>query len=102
VPPPGVRPRVSPKGPDGDLAEPSTLVRDAHAAGLVLHPYTARNEYPFLPPDFRRGTAPDAYGDGFGLFQVYFATGIDGIFTDNADTGLLAREDFLARRSVNR
>jgi glycerophosphoryl diester phosphodiesterase len=93
---------VIPKGPDGNLTEPSTLVRDAHAAGLVLHPYTARNENPFLPPDFRKGTAPDAYGDSFGVFQVYFATGIDGIFTDNADTGLLAREDFLTGRSVNR
>jgi glycerophosphoryl diester phosphodiesterase len=36
------------------------------------------------------------------VFQAYFATGIDGIFTDNADTGLLAREDFLSGRHVNR
>ncbi|WP_037860132.1 glycerophosphodiester phosphodiesterase [Streptomyces sp. NRRL S-340] len=93
---------VIPKEADGNLGRPSTLVRDAHAAGLVLHPYTMRNENPFLPPKFRKGTAKDAYGDAFGLFQAYFATGIDGIFTDNADTGLLAREDFLSRRSVNR
>ncbi|MEV5080975.1 glycerophosphodiester phosphodiesterase [Streptomyces sp. NPDC056159] len=92
---------VIPKDADGNLTQPSTLVRDAHAAGLILHPYTARNENPFLPPKFRKGTAADAYGDVFGVFQAYFATGIDGIFTDNADTGLLAREDFLGGRHVN-
>ncbi|MFF8596179.1 glycerophosphodiester phosphodiesterase [Streptomyces sp. NPDC015220] len=92
---------VIPKDADGNLAAPSTLVRDAHAAGLILHPYTVRNENPFLPPKFRKGTAKDAYGDVFGVFQAYFATGIDGVFTDNADTGLLAREDFLANRPVN-
>ncbi|MEV5005093.1 glycerophosphodiester phosphodiesterase [Streptomyces sp. NPDC093064] len=92
---------VIPKDADGNLTQPSTLVRDAHAAGLILHPYTARNENPFLPPKFRKGTAADAYGDVFGVFQAYFATGIDGIFTDNADTGLLAREDFLSGRHVN-
>jgi glycerophosphoryl diester phosphodiesterase len=86
---------VIPKDADGNLTEPSSLVRDAHAVGLVLHPYTVRDENPFLPPKFRRGTAADAYGDVFGVFQAYFATGIDGVFTDNADTGLLAREDFL-------
>ncbi|MFE4411688.1 glycerophosphodiester phosphodiesterase [Streptomyces sp. NPDC056821] len=92
---------VIPKDADGNLTQPSTLVRDAHAAGLILHPYTARNENPFLPPKFRKGTAADAYGDVFGVFQAYFATGIDGIFTDNADTGLLAREDFLSGQHVN-
>ncbi|MFJ6558405.1 glycerophosphodiester phosphodiesterase [Streptomyces sp. NPDC091412] len=93
---------VVPKDADGNLTRPSTLVRDAHAAGLILHPYTARNENPFLPPAFRKGTAADAYGDVFAVFQAYFATGIDGIFTDNADTGLLAREDFLSGRHANR
>ncbi|MFF4758121.1 glycerophosphodiester phosphodiesterase [Streptomyces sp. NPDC001292] len=93
---------VIPKDAEGNLTEPSRLVRDAHAAGLILHPYTVRNENPFLPPKFRKGTAVDAYGDVFGVFQAYFATGIDGIFTDNPDTGLLAREDFLSGRHANR
>ncbi|GAA4927201.1 glycerophosphodiester phosphodiesterase [Streptomyces coeruleoprunus] len=85
---------VIPKGPDGRLGEPTTLVRDAHARGLVLHPYTLRNENSFLPADFRRGTDPAAYGDVFGAYAAYFATGIDGIFTDQPDTGLLAAADF--------
>jgi glycerophosphoryl diester phosphodiesterase len=87
---------VIPKDADGRLTEPTTLVRDAHARGLVLHPYTMRNENTFLPADFRRGTDPSAYGDVFGAYKAYFATGIDGIFTDNPDTGLLAAADFTA------
>ncbi|MET7404900.1 glycerophosphodiester phosphodiesterase [Streptomyces parvulus] len=86
---------IIPRDSGGRLIEPTTLVRDAHRAGLVLHPYTMRNENPFLPAEFRKGTDPDAYGDAFGAFRTYFATGIDGIFTDNPDTGVLAREDFV-------
>ncbi|THA27287.1 glycerophosphodiester phosphodiesterase [Streptomyces sp. RKND-216] len=88
---------VIPKNADGSLGEPTTLVRDAHAQGLVLHPYTMRNENGFLPTEFRRGEDPNAYGDAFGAFRAYFATGIDAIFTDNPDTGLLAAEDFRDR-----
>ncbi|MFI5686247.1 glycerophosphodiester phosphodiesterase [Streptomyces sp. NPDC051636] len=88
---------VVPKDANGRLTTPTTLVKDAHAVGLVLHPYTMRNENPFLPAEFRKGTAADAYGDVFGAFKAYFATGIDGVFTDNADTGVLARADFVNR-----
>ncbi|MFJ4757579.1 MULTISPECIES: glycerophosphodiester phosphodiesterase [unclassified Streptomyces] len=88
---------VIPKDAAGRLTTPTTLVRDAHRAGLLLHPYTMRNENPFLPAEFRKGTDPDAYGDVFGAYRVYFATGIDGVFTDNPDTGLLARQDFVNR-----
>lgn len=86
---------VIPKDAAGNLTTPTTLVKDAHAVGLVLHPYTMRNENPFLPTSFRKGTDVDAYGDSFGAFRTYFATGIDGVFTDNPDTGLLARADFV-------
>ncbi|GAA3916825.1 glycerophosphodiester phosphodiesterase [Streptomyces gulbargensis] len=84
---------VIPKDADGRLGEPTTLVRDAHARGLILHPYTHRNENAFLPADFRRGTDPAAYGDSFGALKRYLETGIDGIFSDNPDTALLAAAD---------
>lgn len=86
---------VIPKDANGNLTTPTTLVADAHKAGLILHPYTMRNENPFLPTNFRKGTDADAYGDVFGAYRTYFATGIDGVFTDNPDTGLLARQDFV-------
>jgi glycerophosphoryl diester phosphodiesterase len=87
---------IIPKDASGNLTTPTTLVDDAHDAGLILHPYTMRNENPFLPANFRKGTGADAYGDAFGAFRTYFATGIDGVFTDNPDTGVLAREDFIS------
>ncbi|MFD7304216.1 MULTISPECIES: glycerophosphodiester phosphodiesterase [Streptomyces] len=86
---------VIPKDAAGRLTRPTTLVADAHKVGLVLHPYTLRNENPFLPADFRKGTDPDGYGDVFGAYRTYFATGIDGVFTDHPDTGLLARQEFV-------
>ncbi|MEU9794360.1 glycerophosphodiester phosphodiesterase [Streptomyces sparsogenes] len=97
----GIGPDLSliiPRDSSGKLTTPTTLVKDAHAAGLVLHPYTMRNENSFLPADFRRGTDATAYGDAFGAFKKYFETGIDGIFSDNPDTALLAREDFRKNR----
>ncbi|MFD8619683.1 glycerophosphodiester phosphodiesterase [Streptomyces sp. DSS69] len=88
---------VIPKDASGRLTRPTTLVKDAHARGLLLHPYTLRNENSFLPADFRRGTDPNAYGDVFGAAAAYFATGIDGIFSDQPDTALLAAADFNGR-----
>lgn len=87
---------VIPRDASGKLLQPTSVVRDAHRAGLVLHPFTARNENQFLPADFRVGTDPNAYGDPVAAFRTWFATGIDGLFTDNADTAVLAREDFWA------
>jgi glycerophosphoryl diester phosphodiesterase len=83
------------KKADGSLDKTTTLVADAHKVGLILHPYTMRNENPFLPAEYRKGTDADGYGDPFGAFRTYFATGIDGVFTDNADTGVLARAAFV-------
>ncbi|WKX73396.1 glycerophosphodiester phosphodiesterase [Streptomyces sp. XD-27] len=90
-------PQVIAQDDKGKLGEPTTLVRDAHAAGLLVHPYTMRNENSFLPLDFRVGDDPAAYGNALGAVKAYFATGIDGIFSDNPDTALLARQAF--RRS---
>ncbi|MEV5440452.1 glycerophosphodiester phosphodiesterase [Streptomyces sp. NPDC052682] len=88
---------IIPRDASGHLTRPTTLVADAHRVGLVLHPWTMRNENPFLPADFRKGTDADGYGDVFGAYRTYFATGIDGVFTDQPDTGLLARADFVNR-----
>ncbi|MEU1126785.1 glycerophosphodiester phosphodiesterase [Streptomyces sp. NPDC005899] len=84
---------VIPRDGAGRLTTPTDLVRDAHARGLVLHPYTMRNENTFLPAEFRRGVDPGAYGDAFGALRTYFEAGIDGVFSDNPDTALLAASD---------
>ncbi|MFJ5612394.1 glycerophosphodiester phosphodiesterase [Streptomyces sp. NPDC093221] len=90
---------IIPRDASGRLLRPTAVVKDAHKAGLVLHPFTARNENQFLPADFQVGTDPNAYGDPLAAFKTWFATGIDGLFTDNADTAVLAREDFWTSRT---
>ncbi|HWK54893.1 MAG TPA: glycerophosphodiester phosphodiesterase [Hyphomicrobiales bacterium] len=61
-------------------------VREAHAAGLVVHPYTFRREAEQLPP---------TVGDFDGMLQLFLETlDVDGVFTDFPD--LVA--DFLRRR----
>ncbi|MER8185793.1 glycerophosphodiester phosphodiesterase [Kitasatospora sp. NPDC094015] len=92
---------IAPTDPaTGRLTTPTTLVADAHRAGLVLHPYTVRNENGFLPADFRRGTDPAAYGDAIGWAKRLYELGVDGFFTDNSDTTVLARGDFWASHGV--
>ncbi|MET8506931.1 glycerophosphodiester phosphodiesterase [Streptomyces sp. NPDC004787] len=88
---------ILPRDANGRLGAETMLVRDAHAQGLVLHPYTQRNENTFLPAEYRRGTDPAAYGDALGALRRFFETGIDGIFSDNPDTAALAAADFRDR-----
>ncbi|MFG3054156.1 glycerophosphodiester phosphodiesterase [Kitasatospora sp. NPDC048239] len=92
---------VAPVDATGKLQQPTTLVRDAHAANLLLHPYTVRNENGFLPVDYRRGTDPNAYGDAIGWACYLYELGVDGFFTDQTDTSVLARQDFWAAKGVN-
>ncbi|MFN2376559.1 MAG: glycerophosphodiester phosphodiesterase [Candidatus Binatia bacterium] len=76
---------------DGTLGTPTSFVDDAHAAGLEVVAYTFRNENEFLPVDLRRGTNAADYGDAFEEYRRYFATGLDGVFSDNPDTAVAAR-----------
>jgi glycerophosphoryl diester phosphodiesterase len=87
--------QVIPRDADGSLGEPTSFVRDAHAADLLVHPYTFRNENTFLPADLREGTADDDYGRAIEEQLRFWATGIDGLFTDNPDTGVVSRELFV-------
>ncbi|NUT51251.1 MAG: glycerophosphodiester phosphodiesterase [Saccharothrix sp.] len=84
--------RVIPRNAAGALLAPTTLVRDAHARGLIVHAWTFRNENNFLPADFRTSTDPAAYGNAFGEYAKFYATGLDGVFADNPDTAVEARK----------
>ena len=80
-----VIPRVN-----GRLGSASALVREAHARGLVVHPWTFRAEGVFMPEEFRRGDQPAALGDLAGQLRAFLAMGIDGFFTDQPDVGFAA------------
>ena len=80
----------------GRLLAPTTLVTDAHAAGLTVHPWTFRAENNFLPLDFKSSADPAKaaeYGDLFAELETYRRTGIDGAFTDNADIAIAQRTE---------
>ena len=74
---------VIPRGALGRLGKPTDLVRDAHAAGLKVHPWTFRRENYFLPLDDKGGVNPAGHGDLAGEITTYLKTGIDGLFSDN-------------------
>jgi glycerophosphoryl diester phosphodiesterase len=76
---------------DDTLGAPTTLVADAHAAGLLVHPYTFRNENQFLPANLRTTTSATDYGDAFAEYTAFFEAGVDGVFSDNPDTAVAAR-----------
>src|SRR5262249_40490317 len=63
---------------DMHLVAPSTLIADAHRAGLLLHPYTFRNEGMFLASDYG--------GDPVKEYEQFFKLGVDGVFPDFATT----------------
>ena len=84
---------IVPRDASGNSLPPTTFVRDAHRAGLVVHPYTFRNENTFLPLELRSSADPAAYGNAFAEYEQFFALGVDGLFSDNADTAVEARED---------
>ena len=76
----------------GSLAEvnsvvPTSLIADAHKAGLFVHAYTFRNEQKYLAGFYK--------GDPTAEFLTFFRAGIDGVFTDFANTGNAARAVFL-------
>ncbi|MBA2516948.1 MAG: glycerophosphodiester phosphodiesterase [Solirubrobacterales bacterium] len=82
---------IVPRDAQGGSLAPTSFVRDAHAAGLVVHPYTFRAENSFLPLELRFGADPAAYGNIFKELKQFFALGVDGVFTDNPDIGVAAR-----------
>jgi glycerophosphoryl diester phosphodiesterase len=82
---------IVPRDPTGRLLEPTTLVDDAHSRGLVVHAWTFRSENTFLPADFRIGTDPAAHGDAGAEYALFYALGIDGLFSDFPDVAVRAR-----------
>lgn len=77
---------------DATSTAPTTLIADAHKAGLFVHPFTFRNESRRLASDYNK--------DGKNEYAVYYKLGVDGVFTDFTDTALAARIEYL--KSIGR
>ena len=62
-------------------------MKNAHARGLLVHPYTFRNE--------QRRLAADYKGNPVNEYLRFYEAGVDGLFSDFADTAVAARVMFL-------
>jgi glycerophosphoryl diester phosphodiesterase len=75
---------IVPAGPDGRLLSPTSLVADAHRAGLLVHPWTFRSDGSFLAAEYG--------GDPEREYHQFFSLGVNGLFSDFSDTAGRARE----------
>ncbi|MDR6990605.1 glycerophosphodiester phosphodiesterase family protein [Luteimonas sp. 3794] len=77
----------------GGRFEATTLIADAHAAGLQVMPYTFRPENPYLPSALRSGGGHARNETGaIAEMRMYLDAGVDGLFAD---------DPALARRAVD-
>jgi glycerophosphoryl diester phosphodiesterase len=79
---------------DAIQQQPTSLISDAHHAGLFVHEYTFRSEkggYYHVPFD--------AKGDPVQEYLLHYRLGADGVFSDQADTALYARRLLEAQSS---
>jgi glycerophosphoryl diester phosphodiesterase len=87
---------------DREIALPTSLIRRAHKRGLDVHTWTFRNEPRRLASDYFRWVGDDDFAvdedqaAAKAEYKLFFALGIDGLFSDFPDTAVQAREEFLA------
>jgi len=62
---------------------PTSLVTDAHAAGLAVHAWTLRRENVFLPVTARRDGGEATIGCYDAVWDALVEAEVDGVFTDN-------------------
>jgi glycerophosphoryl diester phosphodiesterase len=68
---------------DRKLLPASAVIANAHAQGLLVHPYTFRNEQRRLASTYARNPVNE--------YLAFYEAGVDGLFSDFADTAVVAR-----------
>ncbi|MFP5455928.1 MAG: glycerophosphodiester phosphodiesterase [Alphaproteobacteria bacterium] len=83
---------IEPRDAEGRALAPTSLIADAHAAGLQVHPWTFRSENAFLPAGDRRGQGDAERGDPAAEYRRFLGYGVDGLFSDYPGDAVTARE----------
>jgi glycerophosphoryl diester phosphodiesterase len=68
---------------DASTGNPTSLIDDAHKAGLFVHAFTFRNESRYLARSY--------LGDPHAEYLQFFRLGVDGVFSEFPDTAIAAR-----------
>jgi glycerophosphoryl diester phosphodiesterase len=92
------KPLILPRDATGRSLAPTSLVHDAHAAGLIVHPWTFRSENYFLPAELRKGASPAEHGDAAAEYRQFFALGVDGLFSEFPAEAVKVRDEVTAGR----
>lgn len=74
---------------DRVLLPPTNVIANAHRLGLLVHPYTFRSEQKRLTGSFG--------GNAVNEYLAFYEAGVDGVFSDFADTAVAARAMFLLK-----
>ncbi len=74
---------------DRVLLPPTDVIAHAHRLGLLVHPYTFRSEQKRLTGSFD--------GNPVNEYLAFYEAGVDGLFSDFADTAFAARAVFLLK-----
>lgn len=78
---------ILPRDAAGAVGDATSLIRDAHELGLIVHAWTFRSEDAFLPANLRGRPERE--------LELHFAAGVDGVFTDFPDVAVAVRQRLL-------
>jgi glycerophosphoryl diester phosphodiesterase len=78
---------------DATTQAPTSVIADAHAAGLFVHAYTFRNEGKYLAADYQDDPQQE--------YLRFFRLGVDGVFSDFSHTAVTARAAYLREMGYN-
>jgi glycerophosphoryl diester phosphodiesterase len=80
--------KTSDRHKDIILKEPTSLINDAHEAGLLVHAFSFRSDSFYLSPDYE--------GNPEREYEQFMQLGVDGFFSDFPKTGKMVRDRIVA------
>jgi glycerophosphoryl diester phosphodiesterase len=80
---------IVPISEDKRLQPATSLIDDAHAAGLIIHTWTFRNEDQYLASNYNRNPQAE--------YEQFFQLSVDGVFSDFPDFAVTVRNKMFPR-----